>query len=246
MALNLGSVPFAPWIMRGESIVGTASLRGKRSSLPNGLVAMPGPALVLATRFTESPVGPYLRLAIAEPARLGMRPGWTLTAVVVDNVHARVGEKLNWGIPAEVGTLRWLQHDEERELSWEGRDVSVRVVPRGPRMPIMVPLRSLQERDDGPVVVPGRIGGMARFGPVTVTADPGDDLAFAAGRHGGFLVTGLQQIMREARQPVGLRATLLAPQRAPTPVLFGESGAVRCAPDPGRIAQLARAHASHA
>lgn len=232
--------------MRGESIVGTARLHGRRSWLPDGLAVMPGPALVLATRFTESPVGPYLRLAVAEPARLGMRPGWTLTTVVVDSVNARVGEQLNWGIPTELGTLRWLQHGEERRLTWEERDVSVRVTCRGPHVPIMVPLRSLQERDDGPVVVPGRIAGMARFGPVIVEAPPGDELAWAAGRHRGCLVTGLQQVMREARHPVGLRSTLLAPQRAPTAVMYGKRGAVRCAPDSGRIAQLARAHASHA
>ncbi|MEJ7585844.1 MAG: hypothetical protein WKF43_17570, partial [Acidimicrobiales bacterium] len=73
-------------------------------------------------------MGPYLRLAVAEPARLGMRPGWTLTTVVVDSPDARVGERLNWGIPAELGTLSWFQRDEERRLSWEGRDVSVSVV----------------------------------------------------------------------------------------------------------------------
>jgi len=239
-------VPFAPWIMRGESIVGAARLRGRRSWLPDGLAVMPGPALVLATRFTESPVGPYLRLAIAEPARLGMRPGWTLTTVVVDSVHARVGEQLNWGIPAELGTLRWSSRDNERELLWEERQVGVGVACRGPRIPVKVPLRSLQERDDGPVVVPGRIGGMARFGPVTVTVSSRDELDWASGRHRGFLVTGLQQIMREARHPIGLRSTLLAPQRAPNPVLYGKRRAVRCAPDSGRIAQLARAHASHA
>ena len=192
---------------------------------------MPGPALVLATRFTESPVGPYLRLAIAEPARLGMRPGWTLTTVVVDNARALVGEQLNWGIPAELGTLHWLRDDEERRLTWEECEISVGVVPHGPQFPVMVPLRSLQERGDGPVVVPGRIGGMARFGPVTVASGPQDGLAWAEGRHRGFLVTGLQQTMREARHPVGLRATLLAPQRAPTPILYGKAGAIRCAPD---------------
>lgn len=246
MATPPGTVPFAPWIMRGESIVGTAPLRGARSWLPGELVAMPGPALVLATRFTESPVGPYLRLAIAEPARLGMRPGWTLTTVVVDNPQARVGEQLNWGIPAELGTLRWLQHEEERQLSWEECDITVRVAPRGPTVPVLVPLRSLQDRSDGPVIVPGRLGGMARFGPVMVTAGPGEEWAWAEGRHRGFLVTGLQQTMREARRPAGLRATLLAPQRAPDAGLYGKQRAVRCAPDPGRIAQLARAHASHA
>ena len=221
-------VAFAPWIMRGESIIGTVRLRGRRSPLPDGLVAMPGPALILATRFSESPVGPYLRLAVAEPARLGMRPGWALTTVVVDSPDARVGERLNWGIPAELGTLSWFQRDEERRLSWEGRDVSVSVVPHGPRFPLVLPLRSLQERGDGPVVVPGRIGGIARFGPVTAAVPPEQDLAWVAGRHRGVLVTGLQQIVREARQPVGLRATLLAPLRAPEPVLYGKPVAVGC------------------
>lgn len=241
-----GDVPFAPWFMRGESIVGLARFRGHRSALPDGLAPMPGPALLLATRFTESPVGPYLRLAVAEPAHLGMRPGWTLTTVVVDCAPARMGERLNWGIPAELGTLRWFHRDEERRLTWEERDVSVSVAPHGLRFPMVVPLRSLQERSDGPVVVPGRIGGMACIGRVSVSAEPDGVLAWAAGRHWGFHVRGLAQVVREARNPIGLRATLLAPLRAPEPALSGKRGRVGCSSGPGRIAQLARAHASHA
>ena len=68
---------------------------------------------------------------------------------------------------------------------------------------MVVPLRSLQERTDGPVVVPGRIGGMARVGRVVVSAEPGDALEWATGRHGGFLVKGLAQVVHASRNPVG-------------------------------------------
>jgi len=180
---------------------------------------MPGPAVVTATRFTSSPVGPYLRLAVAEPARVGGRAGWCLTTVVVDQPQARLGERLNWGMPAALGSLRWLQHDDVRSLEWEGREVVVRARPRGPRFPLVVPVRSLQLRGDGPVVVPGRMAGRARMAKVEVEVGEADELAWLGGPHRGLAVSGMQQVVREARHPVGLTATLLAPARSPEPGL---------------------------
>ena len=234
----MSEAPFAPWVLRGESILLVARRRRYRMALPDGLTSLPGPALIVSTRFTASPVGPYLRLAIAEPARLGMRPGWCLTTVVVDNQQAMVGERLNWGMPATLGTLRWMGRDDERELVWKERDLVIHARGRGPTVPLMVPFRSVQHRVDGPVVVPGRIGGRARPVRAEVVTDAGDELGWAAGRHRGVLLSGLQQVVNEARQPVGFTATLLAPNQAPEPALRGNGVRYGSRPDPGAYSSV--------
>lgn len=230
--------PFAPWVLRGEAIVVLTRRHRYRTALTDGLVPLPGPALIVATRFTASPVGPYLRLAVAEPARLGMRPGWCLTTVVVDDERALVGERLNWGMPAQLGSLRWVQQDDERELEW--RECGVVVHARGsrPTFPFMLPFRSVQQRGDGPVVVPGRIGGRARPARVEVTAGVDEELGWTVGRHRGLLLSGVEQIVHEARQPIGFTATLLAPNRAPEPVLRGNGVGYGSRPDAGAYSSV--------
>ena len=91
--------------------------------------------MITASRFMQSPVGPYLQLAVALPARLGGRFGWCVTHLVVDKQDARTGARLNWGFPAELGTLRWREDGPERELLWEEREVVVRGHARGPKIP---------------------------------------------------------------------------------------------------------------
>ncbi|CAN5571468.1 hypothetical protein BH20ACT2_BH20ACT2_03460 [soil metagenome] len=215
------SAPFAPWDVRGEAIVGFARWRD-RPALPSPLRPLPGPCLVAATRVVESPVGPYLELSVAQPARLCGRPGWCLTLSVVDRLDARTGGRLNWGFPKELGALRWSARGDERELTWDDRDLVVRGRPWGPAVPVVTPLRALQHRGDGPVVVPGRFGGRFHLARVTVHAYPGDALAGLAGRHLGGVVTGVQLVMREARTPIGITATLRAPRRGAEPALLSD------------------------
>ena len=162
--------PAAPWELAGECVVAAGpAARGSRPPLPAGLHPMPGPLVVAAARFTESPVGPYLELSVAEPARLGARIGLCVTLMVVDSPDSRLGGRLNWGLPKELGTLRWLADDDERTLAWEDRDVVVRGVPSGPSVPMVAPVRSLQRRADGLVVVGGRMRGHARPARVEIT-----------------------------------------------------------------------------
>lgn len=219
----MSDAPFAPWVLRGEALVAFVRRGGYGTRLPDGIAAMPGPALVLAVRFTSSPVGPYLRLAVAEPARLGGRLGWCLTTVVVNNQQAWRGERLNWGVPAQLGLLGWAQENEERQLVWEDRRIEVRGSAGGRAFPLMCPVRSLQQRGDGAVVVPGRLRGRARLARIDLRTEEDDELSWLCGRHRGFVLSGLQQVVRKGRQPVGLTATLLAPARAPEPALL-ESG----------------------
>ena len=71
-------------------------------SLPAGIHRLPGPYVVSAVRYSDSPVGPYLELAVGEPARLGARPGLCITTMVVTTAEARVGGRLKWGFPTKL------------------------------------------------------------------------------------------------------------------------------------------------
>ena len=215
----MSGAPFAPWVLRGESVAGLARRPRPRTHLPDGLIPLPGPCAVVASRYTDSPVGPFLELVVAEPARLGLRLGWCVTTHVVDQQGARVGHRLNWGYPSEVGRLRWLADDRHRSLVWEDRDLTVTAHGRGPHVPWFTPGRSVQHRGDGPVVVPARARGLVRAASVTVTVDEADELAALRGRHVGSTVRGVHRVIGEARQPVGIAATLRAPPQAPQPVL---------------------------
>jgi hypothetical protein len=137
---------------------------------------------------------------------------------VVDKQDARTGARLNWGFPAELGSLHWRADDDERELVWEDRDVVVRARGKGPKVPLAVPHRELQNRGDGPVVVPDHM--MGRFQPaiVHVHAFPGDALASLTGAHFGSLVANARQVISEARTPVGLIAPLRAPSAVTEPL----------------------------
>ncbi|MCU1454782.1 MAG: hypothetical protein JWN46_2928 [Acidimicrobiales bacterium] len=215
----MSDAPFAPWVLRGEAIAVLAGRRRQRAILPDGVQTAPGPALVVANRWTSSPVGPFLQLSVAEPARIGLRLGWCRTLVVVDHPQARLGHRLNWGVPAELGTLRWLATEDRRELVWEERDLVLRADPTGPPLPIALPVRSIQQRADGPVVVPGRLLAKGRAARPQLEVPADDELAPLAGRHLGVVLRGVSELVREARHPVGLLATLLAPAQVGEPAL---------------------------
>ena len=180
---------------------------------------MPGPLVVSAVRFTESPVGPYLELSVAEPARVGARIGLCITLMVVDSPDSRLGGRLNWGLPKELGTLRWLADADERTLAWEDRDVVVRGVPSGPSVPMIAPVRSLQRRADGLVVVGGRLRGHARLARVEITAPDSRPPGRPGRLPSGHGAVGLRMVVNPARRPAGLTATLRAPLRAAEPAL---------------------------
>jgi hypothetical protein len=180
---------------------------------------MAGPCLVMAAQYRDSPVGPYLELAIGEPARMGARPGFCLTTAVVNVPDARVGGVLNWGFPKEIGRLRWSIDGDERSLRWEERSVVVRGRTTGVPLPMLVPLRAVQHRSDGPVVVPASIMGMMHLGRVEIQAPDDDPLGALAGHHPGAFVSGMRFNIDPARIPSGLTSTLRAPLQAPEPAL---------------------------
>lgn len=229
----------APWVLTGESVVGLAWSRARLGPMPAGLDRVPGPVLVIAVHYEVSPVGPYLELSIGEPARLGGRLGWCMTTMVVDSADSRSGGRASWGFPTELGTLVWdREGDGSRSLRWVERNVVVRGEPGPVRLPVLVPVRALQRRRDGPVVVPGRLRGLARLAVVDVSAPPDDALAPLVGAHRGVTVDSLRFVVRPARTPFGLASSLRAPLAAPEAALSsispgGGPHSLRRVPPPG-------------
>jgi len=199
--------------------MGVASASPAPGDLPDGLRRLPGPCSITATRFDDSPVGPYRELAVAQPAHLGARVGMCVTTMVVTSVDSRLGGRVNWGFPKELGTLVWLDEGDDRVLRWEERNVVVRATPTGPPLPVLLPLRALQRRADGLVSVRGHVRGRGRVARLEVDVPDDDSLAGMRGRHLGLMVSGMRLVMSPARRPVGLAATLRAPLRAPEPAL---------------------------
>lgn len=225
--------PSAPWALVGECVVAVVSSgRGpaggsRPGSLPPGLRPVPGPGLLVALRHADSPVGPYMELVIARPARLGVRLGWCVTDAVVTSPEARLAGRRSWGLPTELGNLRWCGRDDEVEVVWAERDLVLWSRAMGPGMPLLSPGRWLQRRADGPVVVPLRARGRARMARIVVDVPASDPLVHLAGRHLGAHLCGLSLVMERARLPSGLRATLLAPLGAQEPALSSPAEASR-------------------
>ncbi|HUF33972.1 MAG TPA: acetoacetate decarboxylase family protein [Acidimicrobiales bacterium] len=213
------TTPDAPWTLGGEALVALARRPSSSPALPMGLHRLPGPLLIVGACYESSPVGPYLELAVGEPARLGLRPGWCFTTMVVDSPESRRAGRISWGLPKEVGRLTWRRDGDERELRWAERDIVVRGQPHGVPLPGLFPLRALQRRADGPVVAPGRLRGRAHVASVRLVAPAADPLAGIAGVHPGAHLTSMRLVLRPARHPVGLTSTLRAPLRAPEPAL---------------------------
>jgi hypothetical protein len=205
----------------GDCVTGFAR-RPRGGALPDGLRPLFGPAVVIAARYQESPVGPYSEMVVAEPARLGLRPGLCVTTIVVDSPAARVGGRLNWGFPKELGTLLWDRDGDERELRWVERGMVVRGRSAGPVLPLFIPFRNLQRRSDGPVVVPASVRGRGHVARVEVELGVNDPLVWLAGKHRGLVVDGLHFTLDPARLPAGLTSTLRAPLTAPEPAMSGQ------------------------
>jgi hypothetical protein len=211
-------VAHPPWHLSGELIAAFVARRpGRRGRLPEGLAPLPGPALLVAVSFADSPVGPYIELSLSEPARLGARLGVCVTACAVSTASSRVDYRLNWGLPAERGALAWEVDGPVRRLVWADRGVTIEGRASLLRVPFYVPGRSLQQRSDGPVMVPRRLWGWLGVGRVVVDAPEADPLSWAQGGHPGGVMTGMRMVVDPARSPLGLWSSLRAPLQAPGP-----------------------------
>lgn len=219
------AVPAGPWTLSGECLIGV--LRpGLAAVLAEGLHALPGPRLVIGARYDQSPVGPYLELAVCEPARAGAHIGMCVTTMVVNTVEARRGGRVNWGMPKALGTLDWRSDGEARVLRWAERGVSLRATPVGPPLPALVPFRTIQMGSGGPLAATGRLRGRSRLARVEMVTDADDPLAWTAGGHPGAVVSSARLVMGEACPATSPLVRRVCTRPAPEPALA-------LAPDPG-------------
>ena len=198
--------------------------RAADPALPPELHRVPGPCLLMAVRYDESPVGPYLELAVSEPARLGTRLGMCVTTMVVNTPEARMGGRSNWGLPKELGTLDWTTDGDTRVLRWLEREIIVRATPVGPPLPTLVPFRTLQRRADGPVWANAHVRGRGRTAKVELSVPADDPWARRAGTHLGAVISSARLVMSEAEacRPPGPRRARRALRQAPEPALSWE------------------------
>lgn len=188
------------WIGTGECVVGLARCPAGIGTPPSPLRRTRGPVLIVAARYTSSPVGPYLEIVVSEPVRVGLRFGMCATVMVVNSVGSCEAGRAHWGFPKEIGTLSWSSQGEEVSLRWEERAVVVSGRPVGRSFPAIVPFRSLQTRADGPVRFGGSATGRARCCRMEVEVEPGDPLAPLAGRHPAIHLTAGRVRMDAARR----------------------------------------------
>lgn len=208
----------APWALVGECVVGVLAHRCD-ADLPPDLAGIPGFSLVVGARYDQSPVGPYLELAVSQPARLGVRVGMCVTTMVVTTPDARRAGRSNWGMPKVLGDLSWERDGDCRILRWPDRDLVLRGTPVGPPIPTLVPFRSLQRRADGPVSAAASLRGMARLARIEVRVPAGDPLAWIGGRHLGAVLSSARLVMGEAVPVRGPGAPHRARRPAPEPAL---------------------------
>jgi len=85
------------WTGTGECLVCVVWRPKARVPLPSGLRHLPGAQLVVAANYATSPVGPYLELAVAQPARHGTRVGMCVTMIACGSAAASPAGRDGWG-----------------------------------------------------------------------------------------------------------------------------------------------------
>ena len=234
-------VPAAPWRLGGgASAVVLGWVRVPRSVslgalLPAGVSVLPGVrwgALVGAS-YSASPVGPYVEMSLAVPARLGLRPGLCVVTGAVSSAAARSAYRGFWGVPVGLGALTFRVEDMAggAACSWPEMGWRVEGRPLGMRFPVALPVRSVQRRSDGPILLPRRLWGWMRFAGVEVSCTPGPggagvgDWAWVSsasrpsGRWPGAVLTGVNIVASAARTPAGVWSSLRAPLGAAEPAV---------------------------
>jgi hypothetical protein len=196
--------------MTGECILAAAGPQDAAGPLPPGIAPLPGPAVLVAERHADSPAGPFVTFVLGRPARLGARVGICFTTAAVSSSDSRMAGRHHWGFPGELATLRWDAGLDDHTIRWEERDIVVRATFRRGAFPLVVPFRAIQRRDDGTVVVPGRLRGRARRGRI-VFEGAGAPASGLVGSHHAVSIAGLRLVLDPARTPAGRLRTLLAP-----------------------------------
>ena len=193
------TAPGPPWQLRGECAV--ALVPTIDAPMAAGFQGVPGPSLFMFARYTDSPVGPYLELAVARPARIRARVAFFVTTMAVTSDASVIGGRSNWGFPKELSALSWTgEEDGSVVLRAEQLGMQAKARPGGPEIRLVAPIWCLQQRDGGPVQVLGWLRGRCRLAGVDVDSDASDRLQFVHGRHRGMVVTGLRLVINAAHR----------------------------------------------
>lgn len=209
------------WEMSGEAISVLIPRNRRIVQLPAGLHRLPGPALVVAQRFVDSPVGPFMCVSVGEPARVGLRAGFFFGVSAVDNPEVRRMARHLWGFVHEVGRLSWSSDAASRSLEWDERGLRVSAEVSRVRMPLLMPGRAVQRRSDGPVLVPTKVSGVARRALVEFAVPDDDELSALIGVRRGHAIDGLALRRRPARAARKPLPSLRRPATSPEPGVIG-------------------------
>lgn len=207
-----------PWLLRGEGMLAWVAARPTPPLvLPPGLSSIPGPGAVVAMRYDDTPVGPYVELSVVVPARLGLRVGVCTVAMVVTSPEALAECRRSWGLPAELGALRWSAAEPgHRSVVWEDRALAFTGRAFGPSAFVPVaPVRSVAWRPSGAVVLARRMRARVRPARCLIEVDGRDELSWLAGRHPGLSLAGVRIVAQAARRPAGLLSSVPWPEPAP-------------------------------
>jgi hypothetical protein len=211
----------ARWALHGEAVVALVGARPGHDLVQRSLHPLPGPTLVIAERFTDSPVGPFSVLSVGMPVRLGLRPAWHYFVSVISSTNARRAGRAFWGFPHQLGTLSWVHEGDVTRIRWEEQELSIDASTKRGRVPFLVPMRSAQVRGDGPVVVPQWMRGSARRADVEISSAEQGPGSFLHGCHQGVCISSLHVRRSPARVPSGIFTSLRAPLGSPDPGVAG-------------------------
>jgi len=190
------------WASAGEVAVALIGGRRPSSDLAPHVKRLPGPGLVVAVRFQASPIGPFTELSVMEPVRRGVHVGMSITRSVVDDDRARRDGFGHWGLPPELGALRWTHDGEAVEVRWDEEGLDLRVEPTRRPVPVVVPMRLLQARNSDPVIGPARIRGLMRVGRAEIGAPAEGAFGMWAGAHRGALIAAQRIRMGPTMRPL--------------------------------------------
>ena len=180
-----------PWRLEGEAVV--AFGRGGRTTGPRQCGAQ---SVIIAVDYAASPVGRYVELALAEPARHRARLGLSVTTMLVSSAASEAAGRRHWGFPKELGRLSWTVDGQVRVLEWEDGGVRVGATPHTrPSVPVFVPLQALQHRGEEAVAVPGHLRARASLARITVDAGPDSVFHRLGVTRWGLLLTDVRLVL---------------------------------------------------
>jgi hypothetical protein len=184
------STPPAPWSCRVGAVIWLQRAPSPLAAGSPFAGRARGQVLWAVVDYLDSPVGPYREVLVGQrlrspgPGGLGL-PVLHVPFIAVDSLASVHGGRTHWDLPKAVAAF----HGDlpAPTVTGDGWTVSVRATSRGPRLPVVGPLRT----DQGRGVATTRLRGTARLARVEVSAT-GPVLSgwLGTGTHPGLVAEG--------------------------------------------------------